>query len=167
MRDMSKIIVGIDGSAHSQRALDWAVHEAAIRQAPLCVITIYRPVVGYWGGAVTFPQDHTLADRARDEAREVTEKALSLAGDARPASVTVEARGGIPAEELINASRHADMIVIGSRGTGGFARLLLGSVGTQLTHHAHCPVVVIPAEDRRLPELAAAAAGGGKAAAVG
>jgi nucleotide-binding universal stress UspA family protein len=146
---MSRIIVGIDGSAHSQRALDWAVREAAIRQLPLSVITVYRTVVGYWGGAVALPDDRVFSDRAREVAQEATDKALALAGDFRPANVTVEAVCGIPAEELIRASKGADMIVVGSRGTGGFSRLLLGSVGTQLTHHAHCPVVVIPAEDRR------------------
>jgi len=53
---------------------------------------------------------------------------------------------GIPAEELLNAAASADMIVVGSRGAGGFKRLLMGSVAAQVTHHAHCPVVVIPAE---------------------
>lgn len=145
---MSKIVVGIDGSSHSQRALEWAVHEAAIRKLPLTVITVYRMVVGYWGGAVEFPGDHALADNARQVAQEATDKALSLAGDDRPEKVSVEVLSGIAAEELVAASKDADMIVVGSRGTGGFARLLLGSVGTQLTHHAHCPVVVIPAEGR-------------------
>jgi nucleotide-binding universal stress UspA family protein len=149
MRTVSRIIVGIDGSPHSQRALEWAVHEAAVRKVPLSVITVYKTVIGYWGGAVVFPEDPALADKARAAAQEATDKALALAGEFRPANVTVEAVCGIPAEELIRASKDADMIVVGSRGTGGFSRLLLGSVGTQLTHHAHCPVVVIPAEDRR------------------
>lgn len=152
---MSGIIVGIDGSYHSQRALEWAVHEAAVRQLPLRVLTVYRTAVAYWGGAaaaLAFPGDPSLADSLADQAltvaREATEKALAGAGDAHPAGVTVEAVGGIAAEELVGASRGADMIVVGSRGTGGFARLLLGSVGTQVVHHAHCAVVVIPAEDR-------------------
>jgi nucleotide-binding universal stress UspA family protein len=55
---------------------------------------------------------------------------------------------GTSAEELLGAARDADMIVVGSRGAGGFARLLLGSVCTQIAHHAHCPVAIIPAEDR-------------------
>ena len=54
---------------------------------------------------------------------------------------------GVPAEELLSAAADADMIVVGSRGAGGFKRLLLGSVATQVTHHAGCPVVVIPDEN--------------------
>lgn len=145
---MSGIIVGIDGSTNAQRALDWAVREAAIRQVPLRVITVFRTAVSFWGGPVTYPQDHAAAMQAREAAQETTDKALALAGDARPTSVTVEAFSGIPAEELINASKDADMIVVGSRGAGGFSRLLLGSVGSQVVHHAHCPIVVIPAEER-------------------
>ena len=63
--------------------------------------------------------------------------------------MTVEAISGLPADELIRASQDADLIVVGSRGTGGFARLLLGSVGSQVACHAHCPAVIIPADDRQ------------------
>lgn len=149
---MSGIIVGIDGSRHSQRALEWAVREAAVRQQPLRVLAVYRMAAGYWGGpavVLAFPQDASLADslagQALAVAQEATEKALAGAGDARPASVTVEAVLGIPAEELVGASEGADMIVVGSRGTGGFARLLLGSTATQVSHHANCPVLIVPA----------------------
>jgi nucleotide-binding universal stress UspA family protein len=146
---MSGIIVGIDGSTHSERALEWAVHEAAIRQVPLRVITVFRRAVSHWGaGAITDPQEHAIAMQARESAQDAVDKALAHAGDARPKSVTVDALGGIPAEELVNASKDADMIVVGSRGAGGFARLLLGSVGSQVVHHAHCPIVIIPAEER-------------------
>jgi nucleotide-binding universal stress UspA family protein len=146
---MSGIIVGIDGSTHSERALEWAVQEAAIRQVPLRVITVFHRAVSHWGaGAITDPQEHAHAMQAREAAQDATDKALAHAGDAHPKSVTVDALGGIPAEELVNASRDADMIVVGSRGTGGFARLLLGSVGSQVVHHAHCPIVIIPADER-------------------
>jgi nucleotide-binding universal stress UspA family protein len=58
--------------------------------------------------------------------------------------VTVSVSAGDPAEELVKAPRDADMLVVGSRGSGGFARLLMGSVSSQVTHHAACPVVIIP-----------------------
>lgn len=145
---MPGIIVGIDGSGHSERALEWAINEAAIRNAPLTVLTVHQAVVGYWGSAVAYPGDHALAEKSRQAAQEATDNALAGLGQSRPASVTVQAVNGIPAEELVAAGKDADMIVVGSRGAGGFARLLLGSVSTQVTHHAHCPVVIIPSEDR-------------------
>jgi nucleotide-binding universal stress UspA family protein len=146
---MSGIIVGIDGSAHSRRALEWAVREAAIRRTPLTVLTVQQAVAGYWGGAVTYPGDQALADQALKAAQQETDGVLEqFGGDSRPPSVTVQAVNGIPAEALLNAAADADMIVVGSRGAGGFRKLLMGSVSSQVTHHAHCPVVVIPATDR-------------------
>ena len=144
---MPGIIVGIDGSGHSHQALEWAVHEAAIRRAPLTVLTVNQAVAGYWGSPVAYAGDPDRAVHTRDKAQEETDSVLGQAGAARPPSVTVRAVTGLPAEELLNASADADLIVVGSRGAGGFKRLLMGSVSTQVTHHAHCPVVVIPSDD--------------------
>jgi nucleotide-binding universal stress UspA family protein len=69
---------------------------------------------------------------------------LDELGDARPESVTVRNVNGGPARQFLAAAWDADMIVVGSRGAGGFARLLMGSV----SYHARCPVVIVPAEDR-------------------
>jgi nucleotide-binding universal stress UspA family protein len=146
---MPGIIVGIDGSAYSQRALEWAVREAAIRRAPLTVLTVQQAVAGYWGAAVAYPGDEDLAEQALKAAQQETDEVLERLGDeSRPPSVTVQAVTGIPAEALLNAAADADMIVVGSRGAGGFRKLLMGSVSSQVTHHAHCPVVIIPADDR-------------------
>jgi nucleotide-binding universal stress UspA family protein len=125
------------------------VHEAAIRRAPLTVLTVNQAVAGYWGAPVAYARDPGLAAHARDrdKAQEETGHVLEQAGAARPPSVTIRAVTGLPAEELLNASADADLIVVGSRGAGGFKRLLMGSVSTQVTHHARCPVVVIPSED--------------------
>ena len=71
------------------------------------------------------------------------DKVASEIGETVP-EVTVSVATGDAAEELLQASRDADLLVVGSRGSGGFARLLLGSVSSQVTHHAECPVVVIP-----------------------
>jgi nucleotide-binding universal stress UspA family protein len=146
---MSGIIVGIDGSAHSRHALEWAIREAAIRRAPLTVLTVQQAVAGYWGGAVAYPGDQALAEEVLKAAQQETDEVLDrLDDEVRPSSVTVQTVTGLPAEVLLNAAADADMIVVGSRGAGGFRKLLMGSVSSQVTHHAHCPVVIIPAVGR-------------------
>jgi nucleotide-binding universal stress UspA family protein len=147
-KKMPGIIVGIDGSSHSRRALDWAINEAAIRHAPLTVLTVQQVMRSFWAGPMIYPEDAEHAENARKMAQEETDEALGeLAEDARPPEVTVLGVPGFPAEEILGVGRDADMIVVGSRGAGGFKKLLMGSVASQVTHHAHVPVVVIPAEN--------------------
>ncbi len=142
---MPGILVGIDGSAHSRQALEWAVGEAATRRAPLTVLTVNQPVVGFWGSTVPCPGDPGTAKQGLVLAQQETDSVLDKVDEgSRPPSVTVRSVTGVPGDELLKAAADADMIVVGSRGAGGFKRLLLGSVSTQITHHAHCPVVVIP-----------------------
>ena len=145
---MSGIIVGVDGSGHSQRALAWAMNEAAVRHVPLTVLTVHPAIVGYFGGVVTSPQDLEFTEQARAAVKTEADQALAALGGPHPESVTVSAVHGFPVEELINASKDADMIVLGSRGAGGFTRMLLGSTAGQVVQHAHCPVTIIPPEDR-------------------
>ena len=145
---MPGILVGIDGSDHSKLALEWAMKEAAIRHTPLTVIIVHPVIAGFSGRPVAYPTDDGLVDQARTSAREEVDKALARLAGAGPETVTVEAVSGFPSEVLIDASRDADILVVGSRGSGGFGRLLLGSVSSQVAHHAYCPVVVIPSEDR-------------------
>ena len=155
---MPGIIVGIDGSHCSQRALEWGMNEATIRHVPITVVTVYQPDAGYWGRVAPYPSDRARAERARTElaqaeharaaAREAADKALAGLEDDRPVSVTVKAVSGNPGEEILSTAPDADMIVVGARGAGGFARLLMGSVSTHLIYHARCPVVVIPPDDR-------------------
>ena len=144
---MPGIIVGIDGSVHSRRALEWAISEAAIRRMPLTVLTVQQAIAGYWG-PVIYPQEPDFAEQAAKVAQEETDDILEkLGAGSRPPSVSVRAVVGLPADEILIAAQDADMIVVGSRGAGGFKKLLMGSVSSQVTHHAHCPVVVIPAEN--------------------
>ena len=144
---MPGIVVGIDGSAHSARALEWAITEGALQHAAVTVITVNSVPASPWSGnPVILAQDPAVLDKLRQAAEEMTIKATSQLGDARPASVTVRAINGFPAKELIDASRDADLLVVGSRGAGGFARLLVGSVSDQVVHHASCPVVVVRGE---------------------
>ena len=122
---MPGIVVGVDGSSNSEYALDWAMKEAAIRHAPLRVIAVHDVVRSYiTGDPVIFPTDNPDLERTRLGANELVQRAASRIGDAGPTSVTVSALNGFAASELINASKDADLIVVGSRGGGGFGRLL-------------------------------------------
>ncbi len=142
---MSGITVGIDGSSHSARALDWALKEAAIKHARLTVLTVHSvPMSGWTGNPLVLPGDTDDQENARQGAEEMTLKAIAQLGEAQPPSVTVRAVTGYPSEELINASGDADLLVIGSHGAGGLAKLIIGSVSNYVVHHAHCPVVVVP-----------------------
>ncbi len=143
---MPGILVGIDGSRHSERALDWALREAALRQTPIKVLSVHPVMASYLGQAIAYPEDAKVVERSRAAAQEAVDKALARIGGPRPDSIAVEAVSGIPAEALLDAAADAEMIVIGSRGAGGFERLTMGSVGDQVARHAHCPVVIIPRE---------------------
>ena len=145
---MPGIIVGVDGSGHSQRALEWAMKEAAVRHVPLGILTVHPAIVGYFGGVVTSSQDLELTDEVKAAVKAEADKVLAELSGPHPESVTITAVHGFPVEELVKASREADLIVLGSRGVGGFARLMLGSTAGQVVQHAHCPVTIVPPEDR-------------------
>ncbi len=147
---MPGIIVGVDGSAHSRRALEWAMKEAAVHETPLTVMTVHALIRGYFGGgSVEFPTDHALAEKAGQVVQADVDSVAKDLGSAAPASVTVRVASGSVVEELINAAKDADMLVVGSRGAGGFSRLIMGSVSSLVTQHATCPVVIIPSSDRQ------------------
>jgi nucleotide-binding universal stress UspA family protein len=142
---MPGIVVGIDGSHNASSALEWAMKEAAIRKAPLTVITVNAVPASYWSGApVELPGDHEKVAEIRKTAEAAVAETAEKLGADRPESATVTAMSGFPAKTLIDASSGADLVVVGSRGGGGFGSLVLGSVCNQVVHHAHCPVVVVP-----------------------
>jgi nucleotide-binding universal stress UspA family protein len=147
---MPGIVVGIDGSDHSRRALIWAMRQAALQQLPLTVLGVrpdpVRPVTGIYWGVHAYPEDTHNPEVARKAIQEIVERARSEIGTAP--QVTVKVVTGDPAEELIKASHGADMVVVGSRGSGGFVSLLMGSVSSKVAHHAASPVVVIRGEGR-------------------
>ncbi len=144
---MPGIVVGVDGSDHSRRALGWAMREAALRHVPLQVVTVHpppvRPATGIYWGLPTFPENSFDPELARAAVQQFVGEVADETGETGP-EVTVTVATGDAAEELVKASRDADLLVVGSRGSGGFARLLMGSVSSQVTHHADCPVVVVP-----------------------
>jgi nucleotide-binding universal stress UspA family protein len=142
---MSGIVVGIDGSHNASHALEWAMSEAAIRQAPLTVITVNSVPASYWSGApVELPGDQNKVAEIRKTAEAAVADTAAKLGASRPESVTVTAVSGFPAQALIDAAKGSDLLVVGSRGGGGFGALVLGSVCSQVVHHAQCPVVVVP-----------------------
>ena len=143
---MSGIIVGFDGSSHAQAALEWAMREASIHDEQLTVLTVEQIAATGLQGMLVFPADDTFLIDARVSAREAVAKAAAQLGGRVPPSVTVQAIFGMPAAALIEASKDADLLVVGSRGVGSFTRLLPGSVSSQVIHHAYCPVVVVPAD---------------------
>jgi nucleotide-binding universal stress UspA family protein len=145
---MSGIIVGVDGSGHSQRALEWAMHEAAVHHVPLTVLTVHEAVRGYYSEMAVYGDDPVRTEDLRALVQAEMDKVLAGLDGPHPESVTVKAVHGFPVVELINASKDADMIVVGSRGAGGFTRLMMGSVAGQVAQHAHCPVLLIPTENR-------------------
>ncbi len=99
----------------------------------------------YWGGIpVIGPADEALLEKLRQAAEEMTQRAASRLGDARPATVTVHAVNGFVVKELVDASQDADLVVIGARGGSSFARVLVGSVSSEVVQHSVCPVVIVP-----------------------
>ena len=139
-----RIVVGVDGSTGSEDALRWALDEARLRHASLDVVHAWSfPGVGvtHFGSAVLpviAPED--LQKAAGEAARESVGRAV---GDETSVPVMTVVERGHPTEVLLNASKGADLLVLGSRGHGGFTGMLLGSVSTHVVHHATCPVVIV------------------------
>jgi nucleotide-binding universal stress UspA family protein len=139
---MNRIVVGVDGSAHARRALQWAAREAKLRGAHLSVI--YAFTLPHLGGGQTLSTE--VITRVRRDAQDLIENEIDALGEtAAGLDVSCAAAEGAPAQVLLDAAAEAELLVVGSRGRGGFAALLLGSVSQQCTHHASCPVVVVPA----------------------
>ena len=140
---MPGIVVGVDGSGHSRKALERAAVEAAAHGAPLTVLVIHQAVRDVYGSASHYGDDAALTEKAKEAAQADTDQVLAAAGS-QPTSVTVTAVHGLPVDELVKASEGADMIVLGRRGMGGFARMLIGSVSSQVAQYARCPVLIVP-----------------------
>ena len=150
---MAKIVVGTDGSPSAQAAVRWALGEARLRGAALHIVHAWLvPLVEAlpepWLLATPVGHvDSELENRLAAGARELLEDAVAEAKAAEPGvDVLGELTEMRPAAALLAAAADADLLVVGSRGHGGFKGLLLGSVGSQCVHHAPCPVVVVPAE---------------------
>jgi nucleotide-binding universal stress UspA family protein len=132
-----RVVVGVDGSTGSRRALRRAAVEAIAHQATLVVVMAW--------GLFDQPGDgsfdpHYDAGRARDALQRIVD------GEVAPShpEAVLQVVNDLPARALLEAGRGAWLLVVGSRGLGGFQGLLLGSVSQQVVHHAECPVLVVP-----------------------
>ncbi len=138
------IVVGVDGSPSSRTALRWAVRQAELTSATVDALIAWQyPVTfGLYGWAPGSMDDGgtNFAELAEKTIVDVINKVVDPVSDVRIRSRVVQ---GNPAQVLIDAAEGADLLVVGSRGHGGFTGALLGSVGTHCVHHARCPVVVI------------------------
>jgi nucleotide-binding universal stress UspA family protein len=139
-----KVVVGIDGRPDCENAIRWGAAEAASRGAALDLVHAF-----VWAEFRVPLGPSDLAPGLRAQADGIVADAVELARKFEPGpAVTGRSVDGFPAPVLLAASRHADLIVIGSRATGPLLGLVVSSAGVELSAHAHCPVVVVrPAED--------------------
>jgi nucleotide-binding universal stress UspA family protein len=138
---MARIVVGVDGSEGSRRALEWAVDEARLRSATVeALMAWHEPLVGEAVVATVGYDPELLEDATRAALGEVVD-AVDASGLAAPIERVV-ARGGAAAA-LLKRAEGADLVVVGSRGHGGFLELVLGSVSHQVANHAPCPAVIV------------------------
>lgn len=137
--DTPRIVVGVDGSEPAARALQWAISEARVRSATV-------QAVHAWSYPLAMGVGANASELLMRGAESAAEAVLDHAVASRPDDVVVEPvlTLGLAAETLLDASKGADLLVVGSRGHGGFFGLLLGSVSQQCAHHAACPVVIVP-----------------------
>jgi nucleotide-binding universal stress UspA family protein len=137
------VVVGIDGSAGSLVALQWAAEAARLRAVPLHVLFAWGDLGARLARTARGGREPTEADE-REAALAVIDEAVREALGPEPGVEIVRvAERGEATPALLEASKTADLLVVGSRGRGGFAGLLLGSVSQHCIHHAHCPVAVI------------------------
>jgi nucleotide-binding universal stress UspA family protein len=154
---MGTIVVGVDGSPGSDAALRWAMDEARLRGSKLRIVNGYDlpQVLVSEGGvgaagiavpaAVTQEDAERLRSSAEEQARGVVEGAVQrVGGEGGRPEIESAVVPGPAAQALIEAGRTAELLVLGSRGRGGFLGLLLGSVTQQIAHHPPCPVVILP-----------------------
>ena len=142
---MPTVVVGIDGSKTGQRALEWAAAEARRRGAALQVVHAYRTEWVYYPEYAAV-RTMVMPSNLASEAKQLVDAAVDRLGDlGEGLSITTQAiNDPNPANVLLEHGKDADLIVVGSRGLGGFGSLLLGSVSQKVAHHATVPVVIVP-----------------------
>ena len=144
LQPRGRIVVGIDGSTHSIEALRWALEEARLRAVGVDVVHAWQyPGVLFFGETMVIPADE-LAEGAADVLRATI---AAVTDDMAGLDVRTFVERGHPVGVLTEHAKDAGLVVVGSRGRGGFAGLLLGSVSSEVVHHAPCPAVVVRTDD--------------------
>lgn len=139
---MDRIVVGVDGSEGSRAALAWAVKEASLRDSTLELVNVYAPPMAYEGISSAIQAEELIQGPRR--AAEALVKELAAGIDAVPVQTHAIEDASAP-RALVEHAAGAAMLVVSARGLGPFRRMLLGSVSSNVAHHATCPVVIIPA----------------------
>lgn len=139
------IVAGFDGSEHSQAALNWAMDEARQRNGRLHLITAWnKPPMAWYPAVLETAAGEIAAEESPEKiAGTLQADALKSAADGAVAATGQVVRSDSPASVILDAAQDADLVVVGSRGHGGFSGLHLGSVTTQVINHAPCPVLVV------------------------
>jgi nucleotide-binding universal stress UspA family protein len=136
-----RIVVGVDGSAPSKAALVWSVRQARLTGAAVEAIIAWEYPAAY---GYTMPAAPEINYNYEQIAAEVLASTIAeVCGQGEPVKISSRVVEGNAAQALLDASAGAELLVVGSRGHGGFVEALLGSVGQHCVHHATCPVVVI------------------------
>ncbi|WP_433532629.1 universal stress protein [Micromonospora sp. CA-263727] len=143
------VVVGVDGSPPSLVAAEHAAQAAVWRSRPLHLVHGYLHPLGY--GVPINPYEVGVPSPTEDGRKMLEQTAAELVDRWPGLTVQVRQVAGGPGATLVEESRRAELVVVGSRGLGGFAGLLLGSVGTQVAAHGHCPVLVVRPPDRPIP----------------
>ncbi len=138
-----RVVVGVDGSEQSRHALRWARFLAHTTGATVEAVAAWAPLTGYGFAAAGWAAVPTDWDPAGDARRGLIATLDEVLGAPRPPGLQITVCEGIAAKVLLEVSRNARMLVVGSRGRGGFTGLLLGSVSTACAEHATCPVLVV------------------------
>ena len=142
MADGRKIVVGVDGSSGSRKALAWAAAEAATHGSDLLVVNAWEHTLLPPAGSVSV-SEHYVPDPSQRTSDDLVRVIKEELGDEPPVPVLPRVLQGRPAKVLIDESADADLLVVGTRGHGGFAGLVLGSVSQHVAAYAKCPVAVI------------------------
>jgi nucleotide-binding universal stress UspA family protein len=136
------VLVGVDGSPSSHKALAWAAAEASDHGADLVVLNVWEHTLLPPAGSVSVSERY-VPDPSQRTAEDLLEDVKAVLGEDPPVLVQPRVKQGNPSRVLIEESAGADLLVVGTRGHGGFAGLVLGSVSQHVAAYAECPVTVV------------------------